>query len=372
MTRTPMHARPADTVPRSGSRLRAGALALGASGALLAGVTGASSPAQATTGTVYDVSTFTQLDHAVSVLKAGDTVKIEPGTYTVGSWRPRLGTFGHHAIGTAAAPIVVTAADPARPPLLVGSVKLDGPDYWRISNLRVQGTVPTTDTFTVNGGSGWSLMHSEIFGAGATGALANVVVAKLTTMPTNWTIADNAIHDGGANASQAGKQHEIYCTAVGNAGHALIVRNALYDTPEGAGVKLGNGGLVNSPGISGVQVTDNTLVNNFEQILLHGQVSNNTIAGNLLIRSTRALGNGATVGVYLAGVTGRNNLIKNNYLYSVTSPIYDNNSTGSYLNGGNNTIHADPRFDSATPWTFHPTTTAAQAYGRYDHTPNWH
>lgn len=357
------------------SRLRAGAVAAATAAVLTGGVAGVGTPAQAATrGTVYDVSTVAQLNDAVSVLKAGDTVKIEPGVYDLGSWRPRLGTFGHHAVGTAAAPITFTGADPARPPLLRGALKLDGANYWHLSRLRIQGNISTTDTLTFNGGTGWSLMNSEVFGATQTGAFANVVVAKTSPqpMPTNWVIADNSIHGGGRDASKAGKLHEIYLTAVGDARRGLIVRNSLYDTPEGATVKIGSGGLENSPGISGVQVTDNTMFNNFEQVLLHGKVSNNFVEANLMIRSTRHMGDGNTAGVYLAGVTGTHNVIRGNYSYSVTRPIYNNDSTGHFTDGGKNTNGADPRFDSTTLTGFHPRTAAAKAYGRYAPTASWH
>ncbi len=377
-TRTTATTRTIARTPAAGStraRLRAGAVAAATAAALTGGLAGLGTPAQAATrGTVYDVSTVTQLNDAVSVLKAGDTVKIEPGVYALGSWRPRLGTFGHHAVGTAAAPITFTAADPARPPLLKGALKLDGANYWHLSRLRIQGTVATTDTLTFNGGTGWSLMNSEVFGATQTGAFANVVVAKTSPqpMPTNWVIADNAIHGGGRNASKAGKLHEIYLTAVGDARHGLIVRNSLYDTPEGATVKIGSGGLANSPGISGVQVTDNTMWNNFEQVLLHGKVSDNFVEANLMIRSTRHMGDGNTAGVYLAGVTGTHNVIRGNYSFSVTRPIYNNDSTGHFTDGGKNKTGADPRFDATTVAGFHPRAAAAKAYGRYAPVSSWH
>lgn len=358
-------------------RLRAGVLGIAAAGAALSGTALAAIPASAAApaGRVFDVSTKTEFEQVLPTLTAGDTVKVEPGTYAVGNFRPNLVIFGAHAIGTAAAPITITAADPLHPPLITGAVKFDRLEYWNLSHLRFQGTIAGTPTLTFNSGNNWTLMDSEVFGARQTGALANLVVAKVSSawpMPVNWVIADNAIHDAGATPSKAGTQHEIYLTAVGNAGHALIVRNLFYNTPDGAAVKLGNGGETNSPGISGVQVDNNTMYNNFEQVLLHGNVSNNSVRGNLMILSTRAQGDGGTVGVYLAGVTGKNNVIGTNYFYKVSKPLYNNLSTGAFINGGGNVIAANPRFNTAAPGQLRPATVKAQAYGAYARTNYWH
>ncbi len=352
-------------------RVRAGAVALGATGALVAGLAGAAAPAQAATpGTVYRAWTVAQLKADVSVLKPGDTLLVEPGRYDVSGrtgtvWRPFTDKPHPAAAATAAAPIVVTAADPRNPPLIQGWVKLDGASYWHFTHLRIQGTVPTKDTLSFNGGTGWSLSDSEVFGARATGALANVVVSSVTSMPTNWTIAHDAIHDGGAVASKAGMQHEIYLTAVGNAGHAVIRNNALYNTSEGAAVKIGNGGLANAPGISGVSVVENTMYANFEQVVLHGAVSNNLIQRNLMVLSTRKLGNGTTVGVYVHQLAGSNNVIRDNYLYAVTTPIFVGAGSRGFTDGGGNIRSFDPRFDHVLAWAFHPGTVAARAYGRW-------
>lgn len=355
------------------SRVRGGVVALGAAGALVTGMAGlTAAPAQAA-GTVITISTAAQFEADVPYLQAGQTLALKPGTYNVGAFRPRLVSFGHTASGTPNAHITVTAADPQRPPLIQGSLKFDSANYWNFSNLRIQGTLPLTDTLTFNGGNGWSLTNSEVFGARQTGALANVVVSKVNIgMPTNWTIAYNSIHDAGADKAKAGKEHEIYLTAVGDAQRGLIVRNLFYNTPEGASVKIGNGGLANSPGISGIQVDNNTMYQNFEQVLMHGNVSNNSVKGNLMVLSTRSQANGATIGVYLAGVTGSHNLITDNYFYKVTTPIYNGQSTGSFKNGGNNQVRGNPRFDSPTAWKFHPTTVAAQQYGRYATKNFWH
>lgn len=382
------------------SRLRTGALALGAGGALLAGLAGlgataaqAAVPAPATTvgtvlpvapaaskpagspgvvtssrtGKVYTVSNVAQLTNAVALLVAGDTVRLRAGTYDLHRFRPRLGTFGHHAVGTKARPIVFTAADPAHRPVLTGAIKLDGASYWRLSYLTIRGTIKGTDTLTFNGGTGWSLQHSEVTGAHATGALANVVVASTTSRPTNFTIAYDAIHEGATNSAKGGMLHEIYLTAVGSAGHSVISHNAIYDTPQGAAVKIGDGGKPNAPGISGVHVTDNTMYKNYEQVLMHGNVSDNTITRNLMVLSTHRQHNGQHVGVYLTTVTGHHNLIKDNWFARLSTPVYSNSGPGTYVNGGRNTVRSDPRFTSLGASGFTPRVAAAKAYGRYGH-----
>lgn len=340
-----------------------------AAGALV----GVASPAQAA-GRVLQVSNTTQLEKIVTTLHPGDVVQLKPGTYDVGSWRPQLTDFGNHAVGTAAAPITITAADPAHRPLIQGALKFDDASHWTFSNLRIQGTVKGTDTLTFNGGTGWALLNSEVFGASATGALANVVVAKIGSwpMPTNWMISGNTIHDAGTNKAKPGMQHEIYLTAVGNTVHGLITKNIFYNTSQGANVKIGNGGVVNSPGISGVQVTNNTMYKSFEQVLLHGNVSNNVVKGNLMILSTRAQGDGNTVGVYLAGVTGKNNVIQNNYFYRVSRPVYNNDSSGSFVNRANPAARPNPQFNTTAIGGFRPRAALAAKYGAYSTVKYWH
>lgn len=379
------------------SRLQTGALALGVGGALLAGLSGmgataaqaavpartatvgtaapaASKPAgspgvvtSSRTGKVYTVSNVGQLTNAVALLVAGDTVRLRAGTYDLHLFRPRLGTFGHHAVGTKAKPIVFTAADPAHRPVLTGAIKLDGASYWRLSYLEIRGTIKGTDTLTFNGGTGWSLQHSEVTGAHVTGALANVVVSSTTSRPTNFTIAYDAIHEGATNSAKGGMLHEIYLTAVGSAGHSVISHNAIYDTPQGAAVKIGDGGKPNAPGISGVQVKDNTMYKNYEQVLMHGNVSDNTITRNLMVLSTHRQHNGQHVGVYLTTVTGHHNLVKDNWFARLSTPVYSNSGPGTYVDGGGNKVRADPGFTSLGASGFTPRVAAAKAYGRYGH-----
>ncbi len=343
----PRPTRPSRAHSRWPKAVVAGLSAL-AVGALVSAGPAATPPAAAATGHVYYVGPGSdadgRLERAMASLRPGDTLRIQPGTYGV-DLRPdtRLSK------GTASAPITITAADPAHRPLLVGAVKFDQPTYWVIDHLRVQGTIPNRDSFTINSGTGWRVTNTEVFGAAQTGAYANVVIAKYQgwSMPQKFVFAENCVHDGGHVDARRGQLHEIYVTAVGDSANSLIARNTLYNTPYGAAIKLGDGGIANAPGVDNVQVSNNTMWNNGIQILLFARTTGNKIRGNLFVKSTRTLTNGRdTTGFYLLNVVRGSsgtypNMIEQNYFASTTFPIFDNRSApGVLVNRGDNNAYA--------------------------------
>ncbi|MEJ8859993.1 right-handed parallel beta-helix repeat-containing protein [Variovorax robiniae] len=78
-----------------------------------------------------------------ATLPAGSHVYVRPGTYG--------GPVTINATGSAAAPILVDAADPTRPPVVTNSIDIRGASYFAIRGLRVQS--PTWGGFVIRLGS---------------------------------------------------------------------------------------------------------------------------------------------------------------------------------------------------------------------------
>ena len=334
--------------------------------------------AAATGGRVVDVrpgpDAGARLSAAMRDLRAGDTLRIFPGTYQVGYLRPDL----RLARGTATHPIRITAADPRHLPLLVGAFTFDQADWWQISKLRLQGAIPGRDSVTMDSGTGWQLVEDEISGASRTGAYANLTITKIDSgglirpVPTRWQVMGSCLHDAGTGpASAYGKLHQIYVNAVGDTRGGLIARNVFVNTPMGAAVKLGNGGLPDAPGPQGVQVANNTLYRNNLSVLMHGRVRANAVRGNLVVGSGYRLHDGRTVGLYLNKLTlgptpTPTNRAGHNWFATTSIPLFDNGSArGSLINEGDDLSRPTTAFTNAVcggSWT--PTVPAARAYGR--------
>lgn len=329
-------------------------------------------PAATAPGRTYTIgpgsNAQARMEAAMAKLRPGDALKILPGTYGM-DLRPDL----RLAKGTQARPITVTAADPARPPLFLGAVNLSGADWWLFNHIRIQGNISRRDTLTINSGTGWKATDLEVFGAKQTGAYSNVNIARFNGWPntSRYVFAYNCVHDAGVESTRAGSMHDVYVTAVGDNGNALIVRNSLFNSPQGAAIKVGNGGVADTPGPQRVQVANNTMFGNGEQVLMFARITDNVVRGNLFVASTRKLSNGDSVGVYLAGLTRgaagtRANLIQQNFFSGLTRPLFNNGSqTGTFTNGGDNNVSAGPRFTSTGCSGFRPADAHAQLYGRF-------
>jgi hypothetical protein len=313
-------------------------------------------------GRVYTAKPGDNLVVAFQKLRAGDTLELEPGTYPAHVLHPIT------AKGTATAPITVRAADPARRPLIQGNLWLRGPSYWILDGLRIQTVDQDFDALDISGGTGWTVVNSEIFGASATGAYANVSIQTDTTYgtgaPSDFVFAYNCVHDAGRSTRPDPTDHNIYVNFGGTStSGGIITRNVIYGHPHGAGIKLGNGGVVGALGPWGVTVSWNTIADGGRQILMHGNLNNDTIYGNLMYDSTQnfAWKPGTTL-VYVNLVTGSGNVITHNYGYDATMWLYG--KTVSV--GADNALRPSPSFATVDSCTgFQPRYGPAQAYGRY-------
>ena len=273
-------------------------------------------------------------------LRPGDTLRIAPGTYDVGTFTMDV------PAGRPGGRITVTALDPSRPPLLRGSMTLRSPSYWTLSHLRLQtvDAVSHGEALVMKGGERWEVSNNEIFGAAQSGAFANVAISNLsltdrTTAPKNWVFSNNCVHDAGRGKAPGHNQstdHNIYVNASGST-PGVISRNVMFNARSGENVKIGNGGNAKLTGAADVRIEYNTLADAGRQVLIFGKVSNIRVSGNLLVRSTA--GN-ARVGIYLntLGLPG-GAVVGNNYGFDLDRNLYFPNSAAStFRDLGNNVL----------------------------------
>ena len=205
----------------------------------------------------------------------------------------------------------------------------------------------------------------EFFGASTTNAYSNVTISGDiygTGAPRGFTFTGNCVHDAG-RTTRKGTDHNIYVSFVGDAGSGgLISRNIIFNHANGAGIKLGNGGVAGAPGPWGVKVTYNTIAQGGRQVLLHGDVRNNTIARNILSTSTQPFSTvNKTTSVYLNLVVGGGNYFVNNY--AASSTMFSFGKTARI--GSDNAVRTNPRFSGSGCGGFRPAYAKASGYGRY-------
>ncbi len=278
---------------------------------------------------------------AVSSLRPGDTLQLLPGTYSIGLARfyagPFVGRTGNFVPGTAAAPITITAASPSDPPLLRGLLSFQGGDHVVLSYLRVEATILDSPALRMTDGIGWTVRNCEFFGARNSHGLANVEIGGGVNparpgQPSRFQFLYNSVHDASNSPASLHpdrvanhSEHNIYVYFHGSAGSGgLIQRNLIWGHPNGAGIKLGDGGVYNARGPWNVTVAFNTIAGGGRQILLHGDVRSNKIVGNLLWRATQTfVHDPRTTQIYLHEVTGRGNYVRYNYAFGSSMFMFD-------------------------------------------------
>jgi hypothetical protein len=224
------------------------------------------------------------LSAELAALRPGQTLALAPGTYPIGSVAPAL------TAGTSAAPITVTAADPADPPHLLGALRLISASHWTISYLHVTGTVAKTPTLWMVGGTGWTLNHDQIDGAHTTASLANLAVSSAAVPteqdPTGWTVENSCIHGAGSppveTAYTAIHYQNVYINAWG-ALHGTFAHNVIFGAPDGENLKIGDGPM-EARNASDVTVVDNTSYDSSTGFIIGGHGSRGiTVAHNLIV-----------------------------------------------------------------------------------------
>jgi len=328
------------------------------------GVLAAATAGRTLTTGPTDAKTF---QRTVESLRAGDTLRLLPGTYEIGGMRPEL------ARGTSGARITVTAADPSRLPVLRGHLILTRADYWLVNKLRLVATTKDEPALKMAGGTGWTVTNSEMSGARSTGDFANVAIdsdRETRTPPQNWSFLGNCVHDAAPrpSGSSAG-YHNVYVNAEGGGRGGLIARNVLFNAPGGANIKIGAGGNASVAGPAGIRVENNTLYNANQQVLVFGNVNGISLRRNLFVRSTG--GSSVNTGQYLHTLRGGAVRVssQDNYGYLLAKrPTFVLSSPTSSYSTGRNFEGRDPRF-AVGCGRFQPAEAAAKGYGRYGTAP---
>lgn len=256
-----------------------------------------------------------QLERTMSGLSRGDTLRLAPGVYDIG----KVAVYACHADPDHR--ITITALDPANPPLLRGWLFLLSPDYWTLSNLRVEATVRGQGAMHIAGGTGWTVDRVEMFGAAKTVAYGTLMLnARSGVGPRDFSITNSCIHDGATKRGEAGF-HGIYAAAAGSGGSAsgVIADNVIFGFPGGSGVKLGAGGARGTLGPWNVRVEHNTILNSTFGVVMHGRLKSESVAGNLMGGFIRRTGNSyrgsKSAAIYAHELTGSRNIVAGNYFY---------------------------------------------------------
>lgn len=326
---------------------------------------GASSATSAAASTLRVIQPGADVAAAMTALRSGDTLELAPGTYSTGYLRVTM------AAGTASGPITVTAQDPNNPPLLVGGLELYSPTYVNLTHLRIQGTGLGLAGLNMVGGTGWMVDSSEIWGAAQTHSLANVVISGTGGFPRAFRFSQNCVHDAANDTASGQVDHNIYVNFQGNAyTSGSILRNLIYTAPNGENIKLGDGGLAGALGPWGVRVANNTLARGGRQVLLHANVRNNTVVGNLFYYATQGfVANPQTTQVYIHDVVGTNNYFSHNYSADASMMMYDPSHKATL--GAGNVNGSEPAFLGAYTCTgWRQTLPASLPFGRWG-TGSW-
>ncbi|MEJ5866198.1 hypothetical protein WDV85_00420 [Pseudokineococcus sp. 5B2Z-1] len=267
----------------------------------------------------YTAGAGDDMRRAFEQLRPGDTLLLEPGTYEIGYIRPVL------ARGTPSAPITVKPQVWGSPPVLVGGIELRSPDFWSLERLRVRAAADRAPALHLRGGSGWRVTAGEFWGARDTQAYANVAIDGSGGYPRRFTFAQNCVHDA-ATTTRSKTDHNIYVKFRGAPGSGgVISQNTVLGHPNGAGIKLGDGGDPGAPGPWGVQVVRNTIVDGGRQVLMSHDVRGNSVTGNLLglSREPFTATDRRTTGLYALMVGGSGNTVGNNYVFGADMALRD-------------------------------------------------
>lgn len=295
-------------------------------------------------------------------------LRLAPGTYRVADLDVRL----HD--GTPMTRLRVTAADPARPPVVNGALVLQDPDYWDFDHLKVEGSITPYNALRINGGSHWTIQRSEFRGtAGWTSEAVLNVASYHRAAPESFTIAYNCFHHGPIRPPSV-HDHLVYVTSFYRPTTSHIARNVLFRNPNGAAIKLNSGNvkvnyntIANAAGA--VTVQDNA--EEFDPVARVGTSRN-------LVQTMRPLREGpGYLHVFWANRLNQNRTagpkwrIKATYVYSRNGPryLFRGYSRPRTVNVVGGEVHTtDGKPDFTKPGTCNgcrPTYGPATKYGRY-------
>lgn len=241
--------------------------------------------------------------------------------------------------------VLVTAQQNERV-VVQGKFWVHNADYWTFNGINVtwgQGLTSGDWMVRVIGSHDWRWTNSELWGAHSTAEMG-------INSGYNFRVDHNYIHTTyPSNGTNQDHNLYVYPPDQGFGQTGTIERNIIADSPNGRGIKIGNGG---STPIGGLTVRYNTFKDNLgpSNIQLSYGASDNNIYRNIFVHSS-------SQNVTRYNLTGTGSVGADNIGWQ-SSGVLD---AGPGLSNGGGNLFLDPQLDS----TFHPQNPQAQDYGRY-------
>jgi hypothetical protein len=285
--------------------------------------------------------------------RPGDTIVVSGGTYVEAA--------GWGAVrATSASPIRLVNA-PGERVVLMGTLSLVRADHWIVSGINVtynpaQGRREALVYF--DGGTGWQFLNSEVWG---THGVSNIMVTGLSEPARSYRIAGNCVHDQLAYRDPIMNDHQLYLQPGYRSGPGVVERNLFYGTHNGAAIKAAGGN--SSTGAAYVSIRYNTMAFNAAGVIMAYGTHHVAVSGNLIgpqVNGT-AMYNTAVLGNHLTGVGDR--VVANGVFSHPKSVRSSRDSTRPIAASGN--VWVPTGFDRARCNGFHPTSAAAEGFGRY-------
>jgi hypothetical protein len=318
------------------------------------GLAWVSVPAHAAAGTEYIVATtgsdtndgtltnpFATVEKGLKSLEQGDTLLVRDGVYPERIRNPYI------TAATSENNINVKNY-PGEHPTIQGLFWLKNHDNWHVSGINVtwaDTNASNEHMVKMTNGTGWSFTNSDIGNAHSYAGLLVVGTA------TNWTVANNYIHDTHPT-NDINQDHLIYVnTETGGAG--TIEHNLLVNSANGRAIKVGAASSSSTYSVDNITIRYNTMHNNLgpSNIQLAYNSNNNHIYRNIM---TKPAANRSAVTAFQ--LTGTNNTIHDNLFYDAIRVADDN--PGFTLS---NNIETDPQY-TTTNGKIAPTNPAAALY----------
>jgi hypothetical protein len=294
------------------------------------------------------------ITRAIREARPGDTIEVRGGTY--------VESAGWGAVrGTASSPIVLKNYGNERV-VIEGQLQLIRADYWTVDGINVKYDPDRGRTeFLVkfDGGVGWRLLNSEIWG---TRGVSNLMISGLSDPPRNYRIAGNCIHDNKATGDPFMNDHNIYLQPGYDTGPGVIERNILFNASNGANIKAA-GGDPSKTGAADVTIRYNTMANAGAGVIV-GYGSHHMEMYRNLIGPRQGGGTLYTAAILGNTVSGSGNIATQNAVTGYEETVWSTaDSTRPVVGSGS--IRLDPKFNSMSCSGFKPGNTAALPYGRY-------
>lgn len=294
------------------------------------------------------------IEQAIRRARPGDRIMIRGGTYQeVAGWGATP--------GTEESPITLENYKNERV-IIQGQLQLVGADYWTVDGINVTYSAArgrTESLVKFDGGVGWRLLNSEIWG---TRGVSNLMITGQDGEPRDYRISGNCIHDNLATGDAFMNDHNIYLQPGYDTGPGTIDRNILFNAPNGANIKAA-GGNPRVTGAADVSIRHNTISRAGAGVIVGYASHDVAIQGNLF---GPQIGGG---GLYTAAVigntaTGTGNHATGNAVFGYPQAVWSTADSTRPIREFQ-TKRVNTQFDEISCAGFRPTDAQAAQYGRY-------